>query len=222
LLEFHYPTISGRSIHIYSLGKKELHNLEDFSISEKVSKVLGIDKNKIFSLKQEHGLLIHEAPWDSGEEISGDAIFTVKPEIALVIKTADCMPIFFWDEKTPIVCAVHSGWQGTVGNILENTVNRVVLDKKSIRFFLSQSIRQSNYEVQEDVVCNFRDKYPDSFYPTLKGFQLGLERALSKQIQLISPEAKFFDSGICTFEHPDFYSHRRGDRGRNLNIIYFQ
>ena len=46
--------------------------------------------------------------------------------VVLGILTADCAPIFIYDNKNKFICCVHSGWKGTLKNISKNAVNLFV------------------------------------------------------------------------------------------------
>ncbi len=48
---------------------------------------------------------------------ASDGFITNKPNINLLIKTADCIPIFFYDRKTHSIGLVHAGWRGLIGKI---------------------------------------------------------------------------------------------------------
>ena len=51
-----------------------------------------------------------------------DAIVTNKPNLAISVLTADCLPVLFADKKNNVVGAAHAGWKGALGGVLENTV----------------------------------------------------------------------------------------------------
>ncbi len=56
---------------------------------------------------------------DKGKIIKGtDGLVTDDPEIALMLRLADCISIFLFDPKRPAVGLIHAGWRGTVGKIL--------------------------------------------------------------------------------------------------------
>jgi hypothetical protein len=47
-----------------------------------------------------------------------DGLFTRDRGVALVIRTADCAPVFVWDRRGGVVGLAHSGRRGTEGNIV--------------------------------------------------------------------------------------------------------
>lgn len=49
----------------------------------------------------------------TAEPVAGcDALMTQRPGVALLIRTADCLPIFFSHPKRKVVALAHAGWRG--------------------------------------------------------------------------------------------------------------
>lgn len=87
-----------------------------------------------------------------------DALVTALPEIALVVNTADCVPLLMADDRAGIIAATHSGWKGTVGRIAELTVERMAAlgaDRSNIRAAIGPSICTDCFEVGEEVAAKF-------------------------------------------------------------------
>ena len=57
----------------------------------------------------------HVACWTNGPKF--DALITNLPGLALVVSTADCLPILIHDPVRGAVAAVHAGWRGTAKRI---------------------------------------------------------------------------------------------------------
>lgn len=51
-----------------------------------------------------------------------DALVTRRHDIALAVRTADCVPILLHAPDIRAVAAVHAGWKGTVGRIIGNAI----------------------------------------------------------------------------------------------------
>ncbi len=49
---------------------------------------------------------------------SADAVVTDVEDLALVIQVADCQAVIFYDPVRRVIANVHSGWRGSVANIL--------------------------------------------------------------------------------------------------------
>lgn len=86
----------------------------------------------------------------------GDGFITDTPGILLMIRVADCVPILYSARRcdgSPIVCATHAGWRGTVSGIACEAVTRIVGmggEIESIRCAIGQAIHDCCYEVGED------------------------------------------------------------------------
>ena len=48
---------------------------------------------------------------------AGDASATDRPDMALTVKVADCVPILLADARTGAVAAAHAGWRGTAAGV---------------------------------------------------------------------------------------------------------
>lgn len=70
-------------------------------------------------MRQVHSDRIHRLERAPEERIEGDALMTQVPGLLLVVRTADCLPVFLVDEKHRAVAAIHCGWRGTRERILE-------------------------------------------------------------------------------------------------------
>ena len=54
--------------------------------------------------------------------LNGDALVTARISGALVIQTADCQSVIVIDPVRRVVANIHSGWRGSVGNIIGRTI----------------------------------------------------------------------------------------------------
>ena len=80
----------------------------------------------LVSLTQVHGSKVvsvgrDDLPW--GSAVEADALVTDIPGVILLIKVADCQPVLIYDYKKRVVANVHSGWRGSVENILGDTLH---------------------------------------------------------------------------------------------------
>ena len=51
-----------------------------------------------------------------------DALITRQPGLPLIIRCADCAPVYLIDRATPAIALIHSGKQGTRANVVGATV----------------------------------------------------------------------------------------------------
>ncbi|HNF24258.1 MAG TPA: polyphenol oxidase family protein [Leptospiraceae bacterium] len=210
------------SVHLKVLGRNELPDMDYKSDTvwkdsvREASKILGLPEENIFLVRQTHSTEGYEAPFETSEGFpEGDWIFTRKEKTAVLIRTADCMPVFFYSRTKPLVGIIHAGWKGTAAGIVPKVLDFLGEHLSSADFFLGPCIRRDRYEVQTDVSSLF-ENYPEAVSVKDAKIQLGLEYVLKKQLE----GRQFEDSKICTFDDPDYFSHRGKDSGRNWNIIY--
>lgn len=221
-----------RSLRLLVLGKRELNgdSTDPGFIRSRVSTISGIAESDVFLLNQEHGSNVFDtADLSPGEIPNGDALITAEPRKVLVIKTADCMPIFFWTGRPALVGVVHSGWKGTVAGITEQTLDRTKkkygIDLELVHFYLGPYATGRNYEVGEDVASLFRKESPASLKPAKEEGKFLLEQKLflTQRIKGLGIEPFLETSSTCTMaEGSKYFSHRRGDTGRNLNCIWLE
>ena len=60
--------------------------------------------------------------YSSSEALDYDAIVTSRTNLAVCIKTADCVPVFIVDRIKKIIAVVHAGWKGTALEISAKVV----------------------------------------------------------------------------------------------------
>jgi YfiH family protein len=53
----------------------------------------------------------------------GDALISNKNQMLLMIQVADCQPIMLYDPIQRVAANIHSGWRGSVKNIIGHTIN---------------------------------------------------------------------------------------------------
>lgn len=161
-----------------------------------------------------------------------DGMVTNVPGICLVTFYADCVPLFFVDPVHRAIGLSHSGWRGTVGRIGKVTVEKMTenygTDPKDVIAAVGPSICQDCYEVSEDVICRFRENFPEECWPDLfynKGdgkYQLNLWKAN----EYVFAEADIRRehtavTNVCTHCNPDIlFSHRTtGEKRGNLSAF---
>ncbi len=174
-----------------------------------------IDKNKKFLNKK----------------FKGDALITNKQKIALAILTADCAPIFIYDQKLKIISAIHSGWKGAYKGIVNNVIN-FFLKKGSklndLTVVIGPSIFQKNYEVQKDFKAKFlkKDAKNKKFFKTIGKktyFSLNnyiyyqLKKKGIKKLEIIQKNT--FDTKNNLFSARRSAQNYENDYGRNISII---
>ena len=62
------------------------------------------------------------------ETYTGDGIITDMKDVFLVIQVADCQAVMLYDTTKKVIANIHSGWQGSVKNIIGKCVDKMVLE----------------------------------------------------------------------------------------------
>ena len=153
-----------------------------------------------------------------------DALVTAKPNIALAIFTADCVPIFIVDVKTPAIGIAHAGWRGTLAQIAVKTLARMETLFGTVaancQIHLGPSIQKCCYTVSAALLTQFTDQFGST---VASGTNLSLQAANFNQLVEIGlPTGTISVSPFCTACRTDlFYSHRAedGQTGRMLSFI---
>ncbi|HTV35500.1 MAG TPA: peptidoglycan editing factor PgeF [Xanthobacteraceae bacterium] len=201
----------------------------------RMAAALGVEPPHLLTAYQIHSpdVVVAETPWTPDARPRADGIVTRLPALAIGVSTADCGPVLFADPQAGVVGAAHAGWRGALAGVVEATVDameRLGAARHHIRAALGPMIRQSNYEVGQDLISRFAASDPDSeafFRPAPRAghalFDLGgyvaarLRRAGVGHVE---------DVGLCTYADPArFFSYRRAthqaenDYGRHINAI---
>ncbi len=158
-----------------------------------------------------------------------DAILTDRPEVTLVMRFADCVPILLADPVRRVVGLVHAGWRGTVVGAVRAAVEHLVSCYGSrpadLLAVVGPSIGPDHYQVGEEVAQQVRAAFgaaASALLPVFEGRihfdlwaanRLWLEQAGVRHIEV---------AGLCTACHlDDWYSHRaeKGKTGRFGAVI---
>lgn len=195
-------------------------------------KIFGRPYESRFDVWQVHGTIMvysdQARPRDQKHQ-PADGIFTDNPDVTLIMRFADCVPLVFYDPCKHIVGLVHAGWQGTVQRIAEIAVNymreRFNSDPASLLAGIGPSICGDCYQVGNEVL----ERFNKTFGQESKNFFS--ERGGSLYLDLWHANAyclreagvqQVEQSGLCTAEHlNEWYSYRKekGITGRFAVLI---
>jgi YfiH family protein len=144
-----------------------------------------------------------------------DALITPDPGVALLTKLADCQGVVLYDPSTEVLGLVHSGWRGSVQNILGQTVRRMVDDFGANPASMAAGIGPSLGPCCAEFI-HYRSELPESFWPYRYGNHFDFWSISRDQLAaegLKAPNVEI--GGICTKCGAEgFYSHRRKEAGR--------
>ena len=183
-------------------------------------------------MRQVHSDTVHRLDEAPAGKLDGDALMTNAPGLLLVIRTADCLPVFLVDAKNRAAAAVHCGWRGTEKRILEKAAEAMGRaygsEPGAMLAALGPCIGSTCYEVGPEVRDSFlRAGFPPAVLaeaPGRTGKSLLDLRAANIWLlrELGFRKDNILDSGsTCTHCEPSLLSYRRdpGDSRRMYNFI---
>lgn len=159
-----------------------------------------------------------------------DALYTYEPEIVVGVFTADCVPVLFYDEVTGLVGAIHSGWKGTVQDVVSATFAQIKSERPhiymgNIKAILGPSISQESFEVDQDVADQFEALgYADAFieWDDNRGkYLINNQATVTEQLKRVGfLEENIILSDQDTLKMTDGFSYRLDKTsGRHFNFI---
>lgn len=179
-----------------------------------------------FHLRQVHGPTLIEASHEAPE---ADAHFSLKRGQALVIQTADCLPVLIGGRD--FVLAAHAGWRGVASDLLVFCARWITEKNLCVqRAVIGPHIQAKNFEVGEDVAKKLGEAAQrsnpllDPVLPHLLNNKAYVDLSLVAQHQLrfgLSLAPNIEDLGLNTYEDLRFQSFRRGavGQGRQYSFI---
>lgn len=177
--------------------------------------------------RQVHGsaVALHEDPGPGLLILHGlDGHAARLPGILLAVTVADCVPAYLVHAGTgarpgPAVALIHAGWRGIADGVLEEAVelleDRLAISPGDLRLHLGPAICGACYEVGPEVHRALGLPDPGGPEPVdLRTVLADRARGLGLAPAAISR------SSFCTrCDDAPFFSHRRGDEGREAALL---
>ena len=170
----------------------------------------GADAERVSWPRQVHGAAVVRA---NGRGEPADAIWTDEPGRALVVVTADCLPVALARlDGPPALALVHVGWRGLAAGMVSAAVGAI---GGRLVAAIGPGIGPCCYEVRGDVSALFDQAL-------VRNGRLDLPGAVERALRAAGVE-RVDRLDECTACHPEHYfSHRRtgGVTGRQAAIGY--
>ncbi|MES2310457.1 MAG: polyphenol oxidase family protein [Verrucomicrobiota bacterium] len=197
----HFPLLNRPEL-VHGFSKRSDSDLsllnQDFDDS---LKALGIKSEQTIQAEQTHGngvAVVEKASFERVPQV--DALVTSVRQLALVVRVADCGPVFFYDPIQKVIAVAHSGRKGTEQNIVAETLKVMQENQgceiKNILVQLGPCIRPPHYEV-------------------------AFAEEIGRQARAMGV-SQFEDCGFCTgSDLKRFYSYRleKGKTGRMWGVL---
>ena len=209
----------------WRLGSAEGMNTE--AGWREVADAMDVPADHLVRVRQVHGadVAVHRASRAVAPGAAADIIAGDDGAAALVIQTADCVPMLMADARTGAVSAAHAGWKGTALRVAAAAV-AAMADAFGSRpadliVAVGPSIGPCCYQIGADV----RDRFAaerfsadelSAWFTTANGpLVLDLWTATRDQLAAAGiPRDHIFLSELCTMTHREvFPSYRRDGNG---------
>ena len=169
-------------------------------------------------------------PYVIPDDFIYDAMITDIPGVLLSVRTADCVPVLFWDEEHNAVGAAHCGWRGTLNKLQIKTALKMRelygTNLQDLKIAIGPCISKCCYEVSADFYGNFvntlgesvriyfEEKENQKYMCDLKGINKML-------LSEFADENNIEISRHCTCcEEELFFSHRRQGENRGTHASF--
>lgn len=152
-----------------------------------------------------------------------DALSTTAASKALVVQTADCIPLMIYSPIKKQIAAVHAGWRGVENQIIIKTLQKFS-HFQTLKIFIGPHILQNSFEVQQDVKERIEDSTNDFYssrgskpefnkdYVVQKNdrYYIDLQKIVIDQLEALEIQKdNIFSVNVDTKTSLEFNSHRR-------------
>lgn len=155
-----------------------------------------------------------------------DALYTLEPNIMLAFMHADCVPVLLYDETSNMVAAIHAGWQGTLQEITQKSIQTILenetIDPQNIKVIIGPCLSFESCQLNPEAVpypyeLNKNIQLDENNHLKLNVSQMNIEQCLACGIPL--ENISRYDED--TFSHPEKYFSFQRDNitGRHLSAI---
>lgn len=192
---------------------------------DRLAEGIGLAPDRLVWMEQIHGRNVEIIDGPRDEPVPAtDAIVTNVPGLALVVLTADCVPILLSDDEAGVLAAVHAGRIGARIGIVPKVLEAMVsigarVDR--IGAFLGPAASGRQYEVPAAMRADVEKHLPGSASTTVrKTPSLDLRAGITRQLTEAGVSGVAVDPR-CTIEDRTLFSHRRGaPTGRLGSVIW--
>ncbi len=155
---------------------------------------------------------------------TADAIVSADPNLALMTRAADCVPVLLAAPESGRVAAVHAGREGLVSGVVVAAVEALRTNpRERVHAWIGPHVCGRCYEVPEQMRHEVSAQIPATWSETSWGTP-ALDLTAGVEAQLASMEVDGETVGACTMEDPGLWSHRRsGARaGRMAGLVWMR
>jgi hypothetical protein len=195
-----------------------------------LAKELGYDVNTLIYMRQIHSdsIVIVNEKMDFNSPPECDALITNRPNVPLMVMSADCTPILVYDSAHNAIAAIHAGRAGALNEILPKTLEAMKAEYGTIigdvMVLLGPSIQRCCYEVNESIAYETAEKgYIDALHREDGRVFLDVNTILLIQLAILGIKKENIEViDKCTSCNHDTYFSYRADAqhtGRIAGVI---
>lgn len=201
------------------------------------SSLINVDLEQMVFTNQSHSTVLKRvSEKDKGkgknafdDGIEADALFTTERNVLLGVFHADCVPVFVYHPKIPLIAIIHAGTVGSLNNItglaIQQLTQELNINPSEFITHLGPALDFAHHPISEQRALEIIHLNPSHHAIVKKiGGEYWLDIPLLNYIQLI--DAGVHTKNICmsnldTFSQPhDFFSYQRDPKtGRHISFI---
>jgi len=180
-------------------------DLGDPAVVARLRSDLAVDA--VATMRQVHG---GDVVWAMpGLLPEADALLTYTPNLALLVRVADCVPVVLATEERDTVGVVHAGRRGLLAGVVPAAA-RILLDRDRgpVTAWVGPHICGRCYELDPATAAEVAEAIPQAASTTWTGTPAA-DIGAGVTAQLTDLGATVHHLGGCTLEDDQFFSHRR-------------
>lgn len=216
--------VTERNTHLFpetglSLLKAQILSADDVEAHRRhLAESIGVEREALKFQKQVHATTVRTLSQENHERHTtepfdeSDGMITQTQGFVLCVGIADCAAVLLYDPEHRAIAALHSGWKGTHGNIVQGGIaemhKRFGTEASSLLAYISPCASGERYVVREDVAQYFTAPA----LQRLNDEEYLFDNRLRIREQLlecgVEPERVEVSAG-CTITDERYHSHRR-------------
>lgn len=162
-------------------------------------------------------------------DVRADGLISHTPNLLLLIKTADCFPIFLFDPIKKVVGLIHVGWRGAVkgihGQALKAFENQYRSRLQDILIGIGPGICARCFISKNKPEQSADPRWQPCISKKDDGWQVDIRSFVIEELKKLGIKSNHLETmNHCTFENNQFFSHRRSQEtgeleGHFANVI---
>jgi YfiH family protein len=166
---------------------------------------LGVDA--VAGMRQVHGI---DVAWAMpGLVPEADALLTYTPNLAVLVRVADCVPIVLWTDERDTVGVIHAGRKGMVDGVVPAAVKILAeRGRGAVSAVIGPHICGRCYELDEQTAADVAAAVPEAASVTARGTPAAdIGAGVESQLRALGVAVSHVDG--CTLEDEGLFSYRR-------------